>query len=101
MYIAYLSKAGATSDKKYTVQVIDEQTGRKRTISFGARGYEDFTIHRDQERRKQYISRHQAREDWNDPFTAGFWSANLLWNKPTIEASMRDISRRFRVQFKS
>ena len=100
MYTAHLTKANPNSTKKYTVLIIDEITGRKRTISFGARGYEDFTIHRDQERRQRYIDRHQAREDWNNPFTAGFWSAHLLWKKPTIEASMKDISRNYDIQFR-
>ena len=64
-----------------------------RTIYFGASGYDDFTTHRDETRKRSYIARHSARENWNDPNTAGFWSRWLLWNKPSLGESARDISR--------
>jgi hypothetical protein len=82
-------------NKKFSVII----NGRK-TIHFGAAGYQDFTQHHDIERKRRYISRHLARENWSDPFTAGFWSGNLLWNKPTIEASARDIARRFNINIR-
>jgi hypothetical protein len=34
-------------------------------------------------------------ENWNDPYTAGFWSRWVLWNKPTITESIKDIQKRF------
>jgi hypothetical protein len=79
-------------DKKY---FIITSSGRK--VYFGASGYEDFTIHKDQLRKELYIKRHQARENWNKSGinTAGFWSRWLLWNKPTIKESYEDIKRRF------
>jgi hypothetical protein len=27
--------------------------------------------------------------------TAGFWSKNILWNKPTIEASLKDVKAKY------
>ena len=39
--------------KKYEA-VID---GRK-TVSFGAKGYSDFTLHKEPERRQRYLQRH-------------------------------------------
>jgi hypothetical protein len=67
----------------------------KKTIYFGDNRYDDFTSHHDEARKQNYLTRHRARENFHDPTTAGFWSANLLWNKPTIAASLRDIKRRF------
>jgi len=41
--------------------------------------------------------RHFQNEDWNDIYTKGFWSKNLLWNKPTIEQSIADIEKKYGV----
>jgi hypothetical protein len=66
-------------------------------IDFGAKGYEDFTTHGDEKRRQRYLARHRKREDWNDLNTAGFWSRWLLWNKPTIRASIQDLEDNFNI----
>ena len=65
-----------TKDKKYDA-IIDG----KKTIHFGAKGYSDFTIHKDEERKDRYINRHKKTENWNDLKTAGFYAKNILWNK--------------------
>ena len=78
-------------NKKYSA-VIDG----KKTIHFGAVGYEDYSVHKDPERKQRYIDRHKSREDWSDPTTAGFMSKNLLWNKPTLTESIKDTNNRFK-----
>lgn len=69
-------------------------------IDFGAKGYSDYTIHKDDDRKKRYIKRHQKRENWNKSGinTAGFWSRWLLWNKPTLEESIKDVEDRFGIR---
>ena len=68
-----------------------------KTIHFGAEGYSDFTKHKDKERKERYIARHRSRENWTKSGikTAGFWSKHLLWNRPTLEGSLRNTSRTF------
>ena len=78
-------------DKKFQA-VIDNN----RTVHFGARGMSDFTLHKNAERKDKYINRHQKNEDWTDPQTAGFYAKNILWNKPTIQASIKDTNQRFK-----
>ena len=68
----------------------------KKNVSFGAIGYSDFTKHKDEERKERYIARHKVNQDWKDYNTAGFWAKNILWNKPTIEASIKDTDRKFK-----
>ena len=80
-----------TKDKKYDA-IID---GRK-TIHFGAKGYSDFTIHKDEERKDRYINRHKKTENWNNPKTAGFYAKNILWNKKSVKASVEDTNKRFK-----
>ena len=71
------------------------ESGKK--VYFGADGYSDFTIHKDEARKMKYINRHQKNENWTKSGidTAGFWARWLLWNKPTIKASYEDIKKRF------
>ena len=68
-----------------------------KTIHFGATGYEDFTTSKDEKRKASYLARHKTSEDWvlSGIDSAGFWARWLLWNKPSITASIRDINQRF------
>lgn len=73
-----------------------------KTIHFGATGYSDYTKHKDKERMERYSARHKrGGETWTKSGikTAGFWSKWLLWNKPTISASKKDIESRFGIKF--
>ena len=88
--VEVITKKSNNSKKKHNA-VIDG----KKTVSFGASGYSDFTKHKDEDRRKKYIARHKPSQDWNDHKTAGFYAKNILWNKPTIEASVRDTNKKF------
>ena len=60
-------KPSKNKNKKFDA-VIDD----KKTISFGAKGMSDYTIHKDKERKERYIKRHGKNENWNDYKTAGF-----------------------------
>jgi hypothetical protein len=84
-----------TCDKKYKVTLPNGNT-----IKFGAKGYEDYTTHKDIKRKKLYIARHKKNENWNSKYTAGFWSRWLLWNKPTIAESIKNIEQRFKITIK-
>lgn len=60
-------------------------------VNFGRKGYSDFTIHKDKERMKRYLTRHRSRENWTraGARTAGFWSRWLLWSEPNFQAALR------------
>lgn len=94
--VVYLRKSNRAG-KKYMVTIDN------RTIHFGASGMSDYTKHKDKERKERYIQRHKRNEKWGKSGlkTAGFWSRWLLWNKPTITGSKRDISKRFNVTIRS
>ena len=67
-----------------------------RTVRFGDPRYDDFTTHKNSKRRKLYIARHRKNENWDDMKTAGFWSKNLLWSKPTLRESVKDLKSRYK-----
>jgi hypothetical protein len=83
-------------DKKYSIRTLH---GVK-VIHFGAKGYEDYTKHKDEERKQLYLARHENNEDWNKSgiLTAGFWSRWLLWNKKTLKESIKDVEERFNIE---
>lgn len=66
-------------------------------VDFGAKGYSDFTIHKDSSRKQRYIRRHSAREDFNAPTSRGALSLWVLWNKKTVKDSIKDYKRRFKL----
>jgi Family of unknown function (DUF5754) len=72
--------------KKWTAVFPD---GHK--VSFGAKGYSDYTMHKDPERMRRYIMRHQKHENWSNKYTAGFWSRWLLWSEPSLNAARRKV----------
>ena len=99
MIKAYL-QVDKKTDKKYKVVICNTKKDTKKTIRFGAEGYSDYTKHKDKKRKDSYISRHKKNENWKKSGveTAGFWSRWLLWNKPTIKESIKDISDKFDIK---
>ena len=87
-------KPSTNKDKKYMAIFYDGDK-KSKTTHFGAAGMSDFTKHKDEERKKSYLSRHKARENWNDYKSAGALSRWILWNKPTLEASINDFKKKF------
>lgn len=83
-------------DKKMMAIFEDCNTERRKTVHFGAKGMSDFTIHKDEERKKRYLSRHKANENWNNPTSAGSLSRFILWNKTSLRASITDYKSRFK-----
>ena len=73
-------------------------------IYFGASGYMDFIKWSKkgkalaQKKKLAYLARHEANEDWTNPLSAGFWSRWILWNKSTLEASIKHTSAKFGIK---
>ena len=83
---------------KYEAVFRVEQGGKhhEKTVKFGAKGYEDYTMHKDPERKRRYVERHgRGREHWSSPDTAGALSRWILWNKTGFRDSVADFKRRF------
>lgn len=72
-------------------------TGKKiqKTIHFGAKGMDDYTITKDEEQRARYRRRH-ARDQINNPLTPGSLSWFLLWGDST---SMKQNIKEFKHKF--
>lgn len=64
-------------------------------IHFGQEGGQTYIDHKDEKKKRDYIARHFINEDWTNPKTAGALSRFILWNKKTMEESVKDFKRRF------
>ena len=86
----YFPNKSDKSNKKYFIITKDNKK-----IYFGASGYSDFTIHKDEARKQRYINRHKNNESkfWNDPDTASYWALKYLWSYPTKEEAYLNIKK--------
>ena len=82
--------------KKFMVKFLNQTTNKINTIHFGSAGMSDYTLNKDDRRKKLYQTRHQN-DNINDLNYPGCWSMNLLWNKKSIEASIKDMEKRFKI----
>ena len=109
-------------DKKFRVTF---ENGR--FVDFGARGYSDYTLHKNPMRMRSYVTRHGGfvphmvqkqtdpklvhvnmldvtksdTENWGKTgiYTAGFWSRWLLWSQPTMESAKKTMTKKFGLVF--
>ena len=95
MVFVQLSKSNQEGKKYKAVFYKDENRQKIKTTHFGAVGYQDFTQHKDEDRKQAYLERHKKNEDWNDYMSAGSLSRYILWNKPSISASYNDYIKKF------
>ena len=86
-------KKNTKSDKKLMAIFTNNDKSRKKTVHFGANGMSDYTIHKDKDRMKRYLNRHKKRENWEQCDTAGALSRWVLWNKPSLEGSIKDYKK--------
>ena len=71
-----------------------QATFGNKTVHFGTKGGSTFIDHRDPKTKANWEARHKVRENWKDYDSAGALSKHVLWNKPTIAASIQDLNRR-------
>lgn len=68
--------------KKWMIQFPDGHT-----VHFGNSLYDDFLMHHNNERRRNYLARSKPLGD--DPRKANWWARNLLWSRPTMSEAIK------------
>ena len=81
-------------NKKFTAII-----NNTKKIHFGDSRYQDFTITKDDKKKKAYLSRHKH-DNYNNPLYPSFYSTNLLWNKPTLKESIQATNKLYNVNIK-
>ena len=90
-------KKSTNRQKKY-MAIFYKDKKKIKTTHFGAAGMSDYTKHKNETRKKRYMCRHRKRENWNNYMSAGSLSRYILWNKPTLKASIADYKKKFNLQ---
>lgn len=82
-------------NKRMMAQFMDR--GRKSDIvHFGSKGSSTYIDHGDDKKKENYIKRHsKLNENWDNPRSAGALSRWILWNEPTLEASINSYKKMF------
>lgn len=100
MRLVSVSKSPAKGKK---LMAVFEQDGKTLRRHFGAAGYDDYTTHYKKRgkayadaRKALYVARH-GREDWSVPTSPAALSRYILWDKPTVHASVGSFKRRFKL----
>ena len=65
-----------------------------KTIHFGSKGGSAYIDHGDKKLKENWIKRHKVNESWNKYDTAGALAKHVLWNEPTMKASIKDLNSR-------
>jgi hypothetical protein len=84
-------------DKRYRVEFYEN--GKKiNHTDFGDPDRDNYTIHRDENRKNQFLSRFRAliKKHKNDPTKPITLSHMILWNKPSLKASWNDYKKHFK-----
>ena len=84
-------KKSTRKDKKLMAEF---DTGK--IIHFGARGMDDYTLTKDKDQRERYRSRHASGKTAK-PDTADALAYYLLWNKPTLQESIKQYKKKYNV----
>lgn len=93
-------KKSDRTNKKYKATFTIHKDGKKKekTTYFGYPSQtdpkNDYTRHKDKNRRNRYIWRHMKDTRTGDPTRAGYLSLYVLWNKPSLKASITDYKKR-------
>lgn len=91
-----LSVKKSTKPDKKLMAVFQTDSGRSKTVHFGAAGMDDYTLSKDKEQRKRYRERHKKDLDTNDPSRAGYLSYYILWGDSTSRReNIKDYKKRF------
>ena len=83
-------------DGKKMKAVFYDDNKKVKTTHFGLDTSSTYIDHKDEDKKKAYIARHSKNnENWNDYMSGGSLSRYILWNKTTLQASIKDYKKKF------
>ena len=81
--------------KKLKAVFLNSETGRTKTVHFGAAGMDDYLHSKNKDQRARYRQRH-AKDLKGDPTRAGYLSYYILWgNSTSLSANIAAFKNRF------
>lgn len=95
--MVFFTLQDGTGNKRYKAIFYDDNGDKIKTIQFGDKRYENYTIHKNEKRKELYRKRHH-KDKINEPMTAGALSWWILWNLKTMNESIKDYEQRFNIE---
>ena len=100
----------STNDKKKYEAHFLLDNDKIKIVRFGQAKARDFSLINDKSSpfylpkvldrnvvKASYLRRHEKREDWTNPLTAGALSRWILWDRPTLAASIKSFKKIFKL----
>jgi hypothetical protein len=91
-------KPSTRATKKYVAEFDDKATGKHKTVHFGAKGYDDFTLTKNPEQAERYRTRHAKdllTEAAQTGMSPGALSYYVLWTSPSLEQGIRNYKKHY------
>ena len=85
--VKLISITESEKPEKKLVAKFQTDAGRTRSVHFGAKGMDDYTLSKDKDQRDRYRTRHKKDLETGDPTKAGFLSYYVLWGDSTSRAT--------------
>ena len=84
-------KRSTRKDKKWMAEFDTDKV-----VHFGARGMDDYTLTKNKDQRERYRARHASGKTAK-PDTADALAYYLLWNKPTLQESIKEFKKKYNI----
>ncbi len=89
---------GTAKNKKWKAIFYDAEGKKIKTTQFGDNRYQDYTQHKDKERRKKYRARHEKDLAKGSYQSAGYLSYYLLWgDSVSLKSNIKEYKKKFKL----
>jgi len=89
---------GSAKNKKWKAIFYDDKGKKIKTTQFGDNRYEDYTQHKDKQRRSKYLTRHKKDLEKGDYMSAGHLSYYILWGASTnLNTNIKQYKKMFKL----
>ena len=89
---------GTAKNKKLKAIFYDDKGKKIKTTQFGDDRYEDYSQHKDKERRSKYLTRHKKDLAKGDYKSAGYLSYYILWGASTnLNTNIKQYKKMFKL----
>jgi hypothetical protein len=93
-----IEKATA-KNKKWKAIFYDDKGKKIKTTQFGDNRYEDYSQHKDKQRRSKYLTRHKKDLEKGDYMSAGYLSYYILWGQSAaLKTNISNYKKKFNLK---
>lgn len=96
--VSMIIEKGTAKNKKWKAIFYDDEGKKIKTSQFGDSRYQDYTQHKDKERRSKYRERHKKDLASGDYTKPGYLSFYILWGDSTsLKTNISNYKKKFKL----